>query len=48
MPIAVFFAPVKYGKVPDEERDMVLPGVDFSLPEDHADTVAGLAAGNWI
>ncbi len=24
---------------------MVLPGVDFSLPEDHADTVAGLAAG---
>ena len=38
MPVAVFFAPVKYGKVPDEERDMVLPGVDFSLPEDHADT----------
>ena len=25
---------------------MVLPGVDFSLPEDHAGTVAGLAAGS--
>ena len=25
---------------------MILPGVDFSLPEDHADTAAGLAAGS--
>ena len=38
MDVSVFFVSVKYGKIPDEERDALLPGVDFSLPED-TDTV---------
>ena len=36
---------MKYGKIPEEEQDVVLPQVDFTLPPDHADTAAGLAAG---
>ncbi len=36
---------MKYGKVPEEEQEAVLPGVDFGLPENHPDTVAGLAPG---
>lgn len=36
---------MKYGKIPEEEQDVVLPRVDFTLPPDHADTAAGLAAG---
>ena len=43
--VAVFFVAVKYGKIPDEERDAVLPGVDFSLADDHAETAAGLSPG---
>ena len=45
MDVSVFFVSVKYGKIPDEERADVLPGVDFFLPADHADTATGLAAG---
>ena len=41
----LFFASVKYGKVPEEEQATVLPRVDFGLPEDHPDTAAGLATG---
>jgi len=44
--VSVFFVSVKYGKIPDEERADVLPGVDFSLPEDHSDTATGLASGS--
>lgn len=36
---------VKYGKIPEEEQHEQLPGIDFSLPEDHPDTLAGLASG---
>ena len=42
---AFFFVDVKYGKIPDEEREAHLPRVDFSLPGDHPDTTAGLAPG---
>lgn len=43
--IAVFFVVVKYGKIPDEERQELLPKVDFTLPADHPDTVMGLSSG---
>jgi len=40
-----FFAPVKYGKIPEEEQAALLPGVDFTLPVDHAETASGLQPG---
>ena len=42
---AFFFVDVKYGKIPDEDREAQLPRIDFSLPEDHPDTATGLASG---
>ncbi|MCH1575801.1 MAG: DUF72 domain-containing protein [Flavobacteriales bacterium] len=36
---------MKYGKIPEEEQQELLPGVDFSLPEDHPETARGLAPG---
>ena len=41
----VFFVTVKYGKIPDEERQELLPKVDFTLPADHLDTGLGLSSG---
>ena len=43
--VPFFFADVKYGKIPEEEQAVMLPGVDFTLPSDHAETVRGLSAG---
>lgn len=42
---ARFFADVKYGKIPEEEQDALLPGVNFDLPPDHGDSALGLAQG---
>ena len=44
MVVEVFFVGVKYGKIPEEEWDEVLPGVDFSLPPDHVETRSGLVS----
>ncbi len=40
-----FFAGVKYGKIPEEDQEVMLPDVDFRLPLDHTDTISGLASG---
>ena len=45
---ALFFVAVKYGKIPEDEQDALLPGIDFSLPPDHAETVQGLAPGKEL
>ena len=40
-----FFAAVKYGKIPEEEQETVLPSIDFGLPGDHPQTAVGLTSG---
>lgn len=36
---------MKYGKIPEEEQAQRLGAVDFTLPDDHVDTRAGLSGG---
>ena len=43
--VPAYFVAVKYGKIPEDEEAVALPGIDFSMPPDHADTVQGLSSG---